>query len=126
MGWNGLNSNKSFDEIFRNEFAEWLAYGNIRHYVECHVDPPYDHDTIDESEFFAAVRGNLGFTYCLIVIMKRLNSDNTVAYKVMDEFVGPFTINKCPVEIMELLTPLDQLDKNEYKGHSEEWRESQI
>jgi hypothetical protein len=119
MGWNGINTNKSFDEVFRDEFATLLYNGSIRRYIEVHVDPPYDTGTDDESEFFLAVYRQ-DYMGCDVILFKRC--DGNVLYKIMSDTEGPYTINKCPKEILELLSPTD---KYGFVGYADTWRKDQ-
>jgi len=121
MGWCGINTDKSFNEVFRNEFVSYLNNEMIRRYIECHVDPPYDHDTCDESEFFLAVF-RTSYIGCDIIIFKRSLDKSTVLYKMMSDIEGPYTINKCPKEILDLLSPIEHYNQ---PGYAKKWRDDQ-
>jgi len=122
MGWCGLNSTKSFDEIFRDEFGTYLYNGTIRRYIEVHVDPPYESDISDEAEFFLAVN-RVNYTGCDVILFKRGIDGKSVFYKIMPDTDAPCTVSKCPKMILDTLSPINRYN---IPGYAEEWRNNQI
>jgi len=117
MGWTGITTKKTFEQVFEEEFRTFILQQKIIKsiFLEVPIDKEYE-DEDEHAEQFIAFRAEEGIT-CVIIIWKRY--DNEVLYKEMDETVGPSTYNKCPKEIMDMLSPLDNF---KYSGYAKEWR----
>lgn len=111
MGWTGINTKKTFEEVYESEFGslETLA-SSFEHWGE----------NYSKGESFHAIRHKKGYVFALIILWDKDNKE--VCYKEMDESVGPNTMRKCPKFIMDYLSPLEELP---YPGFSKEWRERQ-
>lgn len=120
MGWTSYNTNKSFKEVFEDEFINRYPLGTFLNTVELQcLGNSKDDDCDEESEFFSAMRYE-GTLLASTVIFKRCGKE--VLWKEQDESVGPYMKNKCPKSILKLLTPVDKL---KYPGYSKIWRERQ-
>ena len=120
MGWTSYNTNKSFREVFEDEFEHRYPLGTFLLTQEYKITGQWkDDDCDEESEFFSAMRYK-NTLLCFTVMMKRFGRE--VMWKEQDESVGPYMKHKCPKNIMKLLSPVEKL---EYPGYSKEWRERQ-
>jgi hypothetical protein len=122
MGWTGINTRDSFMDVFKREYAQWF-YGQNPKLIKT-IEVPTPNDELDdgsdaESEIFSAINDN-GVIFGHVLLMKKCN--NEVLYKGMDETNGPYTKAKCPKEILSLLSPVE---KFEYQGYANKWRERQ-
>lgn len=121
MGWTGIKTRRSLEEVFKDEFASQL-YGNIivKYSIVNIPKSLYDDYVTEQSEIYCAWKCNNGAIACVTIIIERINDE--VLYKVQDDTVGPYTLTKCPKEILNLLSPFDKYD---YIGYAKEWRERQ-
>jgi len=117
MGWTGFKTNDSFAQIFEHEFNQ-PGFDVIK-YAEIKM-PTENDDEIEHSEIYAAVKKLNNYIFGLVVIFKRYDNGE-VLYKDMDESVGPYN-NKCPENILNLLSPLNE---NSYTSYAKLWRERQ-
>lgn len=120
MGSTGITTKKSFDDVFREEFGTELYNMTIRRYHEMKVPPPFETGVTEESEFFLATYRD-GYIGCDVIIFKRYIHE--VVYKIMSDTEGPYTVTKCPEDIMKLLSPIEEYG---YVGHADEFRKRQL
>jgi len=112
MGWTGINTQRSFDEVFQDEFGTYIQEGKIIRYAEVKSSET-------DSTFYLAVRRQNGAIGANVIIFRKEGKE--VLYKEMDEGMGPHSYN-CPQNILNLLSPIEKL---EYPGYAKEWREKQ-
>lgn len=119
MGATIVKSRKSFADVFESENQEAYYSQSLLKYAEVKCKRPFENGASEESEFFVAMRSaDRKFVLCVVWLFKRFGDE--VYFKVISEFEGPFTRNKCPQEIMRLLSPVENL---KYQGYAKEWRE---
>jgi hypothetical protein len=61
------------------------------------------------------------YTTALVILFKNSKKDG-FGYKDMDESVGPCEVD-CPVEIMDMLTPIEQMPQHLKTESAAEWRQ---
>lgn len=112
MGWTSYRTGDTFEEVIRNEIAQ---YPYVVRKVHVHMRDAED-DHMSDAEVYAAVQHPKGHTFALVVIIFDVMEDGRreVYYKDMDESMEPFYYN-CPAEIINMLSPTD----NE---HAKTWR----
>lgn len=125
MGWTGIYTKKSFMEVFKEEYMEALYNQKILKVCEFNVSDK-EPECLEESEFYIACRRHNGTIGCNTIIFRRYDiskhrDKEEVVFKEMDEGMGPY-INNCPIEILKMLSPVEQL---EYPGYAKEFRERQ-
>ena len=119
MGWTGIDTKKSLEDVFKQEFAEQMP--RFKKYIILQVTGENMDDGLDEeAEVFIAFEPRPNEVCAVVILMHR--EGNEVRYKDMDESMGPYSKHKCPKEIMELLSPVESLKYNTY---SKEWRARQ-
>jgi hypothetical protein len=112
MGWTGINSNRSFEQVFEEEYNESIRSNKIIKYAEVVK-------TNKSSVFYIAARRANGAIGANVILFERERGE--VLYKEMDEGMGPHGYD-CPADILQLLSPIKDL---EYPGYSEDWRKAQ-
>lgn len=129
MGWTGFKTNKSFLEVFKSEYREWFenpyAKTHIVLSIVTEIEP--EGDCVEAAEIFSAVQQHHpdgDYIYGHVLLINRTN-DGEVLYKGMHEMVGPYTLNKCPQEVLMLLSSSDIIDQREgYTTFSKDWRKN--
>jgi len=116
MGWTGIDTKKTFMEVFEKEYESWKIPGSEHHIlksIEIGVPRRSQDEGVDnESEIFSAISYS-GCVYAHTLMIIRRGDE--VVFKGQHEMVGPYCKNKCPKEIMDLLTPLDNMkDAGDY------------
>jgi predicted transport protein len=120
MGWTGIPTKRSIEEISKQEFA---TYENqiVKNIILDVPKEQWDEFQCEEKEQYIAFRNSNNNIICIVVLWQKMH--NEVLYKTMDESSGPYTKTKCPKEIMDVLTPVEKLGG--YAGYSKEWRARQ-
>jgi hypothetical protein len=112
MGWDGIRTNKTFKDVFEEEYYQAISSKKIIEYAEI-VESNH------ESTFYVACKRTNGAIGANVILFSRNGGE--VLWKEMDEGMGPYGYD-CPERILKLLSPLSQI---EYVGYSEEWRKKQ-
>ena len=112
MGWTGMHRDAGLTdrEFFEAEFPLGLQRdGRI---LAC---------ATVASVFYAAVQNTPqasyapGETWCLVVLMQRTRDYYNFTYKELSDSMGPAE-DRCPVRILDLLTPTDSEYANEWRA----------
>ncbi|MFA5153064.1 MAG: hypothetical protein WC554_10925 [Clostridia bacterium] len=133
MGWDGIESKASFDEVFKDEFKKSFSDGSFIKYVELKVDNLENsflrhlnshYEILEMSEFFVAANLEPGLIGCFIMFFERVSLDGIeyVFHKDFHESEGPFTVNYCPKEILELLSPVEKYKELWQQKDIRKWR----
>ncbi len=122
MGWTGINTSKTFEEVFQEEFCGYQSNFEVIKHVELKIPKHHrDDEKIEESEFFCCFKNKeKGYKFAVVILFARNGKE--VLWNEMDESMGPYSKLKCPKEILDILSPIEQLD---YPGYAKEWRERQ-
>ena len=115
MGWSDLYRphNKPLSDALRAELNQHDS-GDPNAGIQ-------DIAILNRTTAYAAYRhkGPGGLCFALVILL-RYYRDNTLAYKIVDEFQGP-NEDACPERILNLLTPLD--DRDDPHDYARAWRE---
>lgn len=119
MGWTGINTNKSIEQVYENEFIEWRINQKIikSAFIQVPGNKKNDPESIEQEQYLA-VRTDDGTIVCVVILWKQY--DGEVLYKVMDESMGPYTKTKAPKDVLQTLSPLSKL---KHPGYAKEFRE---
>ena len=115
MGWTSITSTKSFEEVFQQEFA---SHKVIKSVFKHHTLVPEDID--QAADQYVVFEHKDGYKFICVILWQRQH--NEVYWKDMDESMGPYSSTKCPKEILEAASPIEELP---YVGYAKEWREKQ-
>jgi hypothetical protein len=122
MRWTGINTSKTFEEVFQQEFCGYQSTYELIKHIELEIPPHLrDDNKVQESEFFCCFKNKAkGYKVGIVILFARNGKE--VLWKEMDEGMVPYSKMKCPKEILDILSPIEQLD---YPGYIKEWRERQ-
>lgn len=122
MGWTGINTSKTFEEVFNDEFGNYQPSFEVIKHVELQIPTHLrDDKKVEESEFFCCFKHKgQGYKFAVVILFAR--KDKEVLWKEMEESMGPYSKMKCPKEILDILSPIESLP---YPGYAKEWRKRQ-
>lgn len=115
MGWTSITTKKSFEEVFKQEFASLDV-----------VESEFCKTNTTQSVQFLTVKHKKSFIFILVILWQR--DGDEVFWKEMDETEGPNTWkHKCPKKVFDSASPLEHIEKyGGNLGYSKEWRTKQI
>ena len=115
MGWTSITTQKSFKDVFKNEFSYLEVIKSV--FIEAN-----DEDTVQ----FLTVKHFKGFKFVMVILWQK--RDGEVYWKVMDETMGPNTYGiKCPKYIIEAADTIEVLESYGcHVGYTAQWRERNI
>jgi hypothetical protein len=105
----GIETRKSFSEIFQKEIIERNGL------------TLYDHEEVkyDSHSVFYAMISLAGMNYKTAIVVTFDLLDGEVCYKLLSEQAGPLYYN-CPRRILDKLTPVKALPD---QGYAQKWRD---